>query len=95
MAIDVSAQIILPQNDKLQYRILELGNGLRAVLVHDAEADKAAASLDVSLPRGTCAGRSKAWPCPPVCAVLMEDISFEETTELLDDLVESLHNIGC
>ena len=75
MALDGSAQIILPQNDKLQYRILELRNGLRAVLVHDAEADKAAASLDVSLPGGSCAGRSKAWP--PVCAVSMKDISWD------------------
>ena len=49
-----SCPIILPKNDKLQYRILELDNGLRAVLVHDPEADKAAASLDVSLQDDLC-----------------------------------------
>ncbi|KAI0819462.1 LuxS/MPP-like metallohydrolase [Trametes gibbosa] len=34
-----------PALDERQYRILELQNGLRAVLVHDPAADKAAASL--------------------------------------------------
>ncbi len=35
--------------DTCSYRFLELPNGLRALLVHDPETDKAAASLDVSV----------------------------------------------
>ncbi|KAH9896624.1 LuxS/MPP-like metallohydrolase [Cubamyces lactineus] len=37
-----------PALDDRQYRLLELHNGLRAVLVHDQAADKAAASLAVT-----------------------------------------------
>ncbi|KAI0658946.1 LuxS/MPP-like metallohydrolase [Cubamyces menziesii] len=37
-----------PALDDRQYRLLELHNGLRAVLVHDQAADKAAASLTVT-----------------------------------------------
>ncbi|KAI0330109.1 LuxS/MPP-like metallohydrolase [Cubamyces sp. BRFM 1775] len=37
-----------PALDDRQYRLLELHNGLRAVLVHDHAADKAAASLTVT-----------------------------------------------
>ncbi|KAI0634940.1 LuxS/MPP-like metallohydrolase [Trametes polyzona] len=37
-----------PALDDRQYRLLELHNGLRAVLVHDAAADKAAACLAVT-----------------------------------------------
>ncbi|KAJ3837999.1 Metalloenzyme, LuxS/M16 peptidase-like protein [Lentinula raphanica] len=37
-----------PQDDR-EYRIIELENGLKAVLIHDAKADKAAASLDVAV----------------------------------------------
>lgn len=36
-------------NDDRDYRIIRLDNGLEALLVHDAKADKAAASLDVSV----------------------------------------------
>ena len=36
-------------NDDNQYRFIELDNGLRAILVSDADADKAAASLNVPL----------------------------------------------
>ncbi len=35
------------RTDKHQYRVLTLDNGLRAILVSDAEADKAAAAMDV------------------------------------------------
>ena len=35
--------------DDREYRIIALENGLQAVLVHDAKADKAAASLDVAV----------------------------------------------
>eukprot|EP00798_Chlamydomonas_sp_ICE-L_P019511 gene19511-26182_t len=38
--------ITLPKNETQQYRCIDLENGLKAVLVHDPEADKAAASLD-------------------------------------------------
>ncbi|KAI8989729.1 insulin-degrading enzyme [Trametes punicea] len=37
-----------PQDDR-EYRIIRLENGLQAMLVHDAKADKAAASLDVAV----------------------------------------------
>ncbi|KAK2466811.1 hypothetical protein APHAL10511_001069 [Amanita phalloides] len=36
-------------NDQRQYRIIQLDNGLQATLVHDADTDKAAASLDVAV----------------------------------------------
>jgi len=39
-------------NDDNQYRYLELDNGLRAILVSDPEADKAAASLNVAVGSG-------------------------------------------
>ncbi|KAI9069108.1 insulin-degrading enzyme [Trametes sanguinea] len=37
-----------PQDDR-DYRVIRLENGLQAMLVHDAKADKAAASLDVAV----------------------------------------------
>ncbi|KZT02312.1 insulin-degrading enzyme [Laetiporus sulphureus 93-53] len=37
------------RQDDREYRIIQLENGLQAMLVHDAKADKAAASLDVSV----------------------------------------------
>ncbi|MFO7528128.1 MAG: insulinase family protein [Marinobacter sp.] len=39
-------------NDDNQYRYMELENGLRAILVSDPEADKAAASLNVAVGSG-------------------------------------------
>ena len=39
-------------NDDNQYRFIELDNGLRAILVSDADADKAAASLNVAVGSG-------------------------------------------
>ncbi|KAI0062244.1 hypothetical protein BV25DRAFT_1804109 [Artomyces pyxidatus] len=37
------------EQDDREYRVIRLDNGLQAVLVHDAKADKAAASLDVAV----------------------------------------------
>jgi hypothetical protein len=37
------------QQDDRDYRLIRLENGLHAMLVHDAKADKAAASLDVAV----------------------------------------------
>lgn len=37
------------EQDDREYRIIKLENGLHATLVHDPEADSAAASLDVSV----------------------------------------------
>lgn len=37
------------QQDDRDYRIIRLDNGLEATLIHDATADKAAASLDVAV----------------------------------------------
>jgi len=39
--------IIKSTSDKRSYKYLELPNKLRAILIHDPEGDKAAASLDV------------------------------------------------
>lgn len=36
-------------NDTREYRYIVLPNGMKALLVHDAEADKAAAALDVNI----------------------------------------------
>lgn len=45
----VGEQLIKPACDKLSYRVVELPNKLRVLLIHDPETDKAAAALDVSL----------------------------------------------
>ncbi|KAJ3510226.1 hypothetical protein NLJ89_g4805 [Agrocybe chaxingu] len=41
--------IVKSEQDDRNYRIIKLDNGLQATLVHDAKADKAAASLDVAV----------------------------------------------
>jgi hypothetical protein len=41
--------VIKPDNDERDYRVIQLQNGLQAVLIHDAETDKAAASMDVAV----------------------------------------------
>ncbi len=38
-----------PSLDDRQYRVLELQNALRAVVIHDPDADKAAACLALSI----------------------------------------------
>lgn len=38
-----------PSLDDRQYRVLQLQNGLRAVFIHDPEADKAAACLALTI----------------------------------------------
>lgn len=38
-----------PDLDERNYRILELRNGLKAVLIHDPQADKSAACLRVAI----------------------------------------------
>lgn len=43
-----TVEVIKPSVDTLEYRAITLDNGLRATLVSDVEADKAAAALDVS-----------------------------------------------
>ncbi len=42
------AEIVKPAVDKLNYRSLTLDNGIRITLISDADADKAAAAMDVS-----------------------------------------------
>jgi hypothetical protein len=37
------------ERDDRDYRVIRLENGLQAMLIHDAKADKAAASLDVAV----------------------------------------------
>ena len=41
--------IVKSEQDDRDYRIIKLQNGLQATLVHDVNADKAAASLDVAI----------------------------------------------
>lgn len=44
-----TGQIQKSQQDDREYKLIRLQNGLQAMLVHDAKADKAAASLDVAV----------------------------------------------
>ena len=44
-----TANLEKPSLDDRQYRVLELQNGLRAVVIHDPDADKAAACLALSI----------------------------------------------
>lgn len=45
----VTDKLETPSLDDRSYRVIELGNKLEALLVHDPEADKASASLDVNV----------------------------------------------
>lgn len=38
-----------PEKDDRDYRLIRLENGLKAMIIHDPTADKAAASLDVTV----------------------------------------------
>lgn len=40
--------LVLPSIDDCSYRLITLDNGLRALVVHDPQAEKGAASCDVS-----------------------------------------------
>ena len=51
------------ERDDREYRLIQLDNGLKAVLVHDAKADKAAASLDVGVGH-------LSDPVSPLCAAI-------------------------
>lgn len=44
---EIGKEIVKAKGDKREYRYVKLSNELRALIVHDAEADEAAASLDV------------------------------------------------
>lgn len=44
-----SRPVQISEQDDREYRVIRLGNGLEAMVVHDAKADKAAASLDVAV----------------------------------------------
>ena len=39
--------LIKSESDKRSYKLLSLGNGIRAILISDPDTDKSAASLDV------------------------------------------------
>lgn len=45
--VTAAVEIVKSPNDERSYRYVELDNGLRALLVSDADADKAAAALDI------------------------------------------------
>lgn len=47
--VRVGEQMIKPACDKLAYRVVQLPNNLRILLIHDPETDKGAAALDVSV----------------------------------------------
>jgi len=47
--VRVTEDLEKPSLDNRTYRIIRLLNGLEALLVHDAETDKASASLDVNV----------------------------------------------
>lgn len=42
-----AGDLVRPLTDKNEYRFVKLANGLRVLLVQDAEADKAACAADV------------------------------------------------
>lgn len=41
--------VVKSDRDEREYRVIKLQNGLEAMLVHDAKAERAAASLDVAV----------------------------------------------
>lgn len=75
-----NGRIIKPQCDKLDYRIITLDNGLRAVLVSDPETDKTAASLDVSMQR-----LALATACGPTL----------QTAQVTNRYIACLHTADC
>ena len=48
-ALGPPAEPVKPSTDVNDYRRIRLDNGMEVLLVHDANTDKAAASVDVSL----------------------------------------------
>jgi hypothetical protein len=48
-ALSAPAEPVKPSTDVNDYRRVRLDNGMEVLLVHDANTDKAAASVDVSL----------------------------------------------
>ena len=73
------------QQDDREYRLIRLENGLQAMLIQDAKADKAAASLDVAVghlhdpvsnsgyPKSDCAANSLL---RPTCRALRTSASI-------------------
>ncbi len=49
----IAAEIEKSPNDPREYRALELENGLKVTLIHDATTDSAAASMDVAIGSGS------------------------------------------
>jgi insulysin len=45
-------QIIKPDLDKREYKLINLENSMRCLLISDMEADKAAAAIDVHVGSG-------------------------------------------
>ena len=43
-----TAELVKPTIDEQQYRLVQLENGLKALLIHDEDTDKASAAMDVS-----------------------------------------------
>ncbi len=54
----------IPLVDDCSYRLITLENGLKALLVHDGTADKAAAACDVRLDSLAVAGTLLPHACP-------------------------------
>lgn len=55
-------ELFKPLVDDSDYRFITLSNGLRCLLVSDPEADKAAASLDVSIHKRASSVRAEGEP---------------------------------
>jgi insulysin len=47
--VEQNHELLISMSDKRQYKTVILENGLRALLIHDPDADKSAASLDVNV----------------------------------------------
>jgi hypothetical protein len=47
--VRLEKEIVRSANDNRDYRYLELENGMRVLLIHDPQAEKAAAALDVNI----------------------------------------------
>jgi hypothetical protein len=64
------------ENDDREYRVIQLKNGLQATLVHDAKADKAAASLDVAVGHLYDPVRPFSLPCRVYARLWSDGINY-------------------
>ena len=60
-ALGPPAEPVKPSTDVNEYRRIRLDNEMEVLLVHDANTDKAAASVDVSLCLADSSSATHAW----------------------------------